>query len=83
MPNKNYLKGKAKEQRLKKKHQGQGFLVIRAAGSKGFADLVCIKGDLVKFVQVKPKNFNKKEKARLEKQFSWINKNIRCSFSVE
>ena len=49
----NYNRGHRAELRAKRVLQDQGFLVIRAAGSKGFADLVAVNAERVRFVQVK------------------------------
>lgn len=43
MPNINYKRSRSREYSLKKALERQGYFVIRAAGSKGFADLVAIK----------------------------------------
>jgi len=74
MPNKNYISGRQKEYRLKKKYEERGFIVIRAAGSHGFADLVAVhrKSKLVLFIQSKPKNFSQKAAARLYDEYHWI-----------
>ena len=40
--NKNYIRGRAKEYRLKNKLEKQGKIVIRSAGSHSFADLISI-----------------------------------------
>lgn len=77
MVNVNYRRGRAKEYRLKKKYEKKGFIVLRTAGSHGFADLIAIKQDgffnHIVFIQAKPKNFNKKESERLYKKYVWIN----------
>ena len=57
MTNKNYLKGRRFEWKVQKQYEKLGFEVIRSAGSKGFADLVCIdpKKKHIVFVQCKAK----------------------------
>lgn len=57
MTNKNYLKGRRFEWKLQKQYEDLGLIVLRAAGSKGFADLVCIdpKEKHIVFVQCKAK----------------------------
>lgn len=49
----NYTRGRALEHRIKKKFLEKGFFVIRAAQSKGLADLVCVRHDMVIFIQCK------------------------------
>lgn len=43
MPNANYLAGTRLERKRRLYWMGQGYKVIRASGSHGFADLVCFK----------------------------------------
>lgn len=42
MPNKNYLAGRRMEWERKKYWESNGFIVLRTAGSHGFADLIAI-----------------------------------------
>jgi len=84
--NKNYIRGKAKEHRLKQKYLKEGWdIVLRSAGSKGFADLTAIKKSpfRIEFIQAKPNKFNKKEKERLEKQHDWLNDEALVTFVVK
>jgi Holliday junction resolvase len=63
MPNRNYLRGRAKEYQLKEKLEKRGYIVFRTSGSHGIADLIAIKprkdigtADLwpeVRFIQIK------------------------------
>lgn len=56
MPNRNYIKGRAKEYRIKKEYEDAGFYVVRTAGSHGVCDLVAFgENGLVVPIQVKPK----------------------------
>ncbi len=81
--NKNYVRGRAKEYRLKKKYGKLGYVVLRTAGSHGFADLIAI-GTEIRFIQVKPKKFSDGQKLKLLKENAWINhKEKRCWFVVE
>lgn len=79
MPNKNYKRGRAKEYRIKKQLEHEGWFVIRSAGSHSPVDLIAlyraIKGPAgilqVRLIQVKPKSGylkpeERKEKAELE-----------------
>lgn len=51
----NYNKGRSFEYRVKKMYEAAGWFVIRAAGSKGVADLVAIapEGKEIHFIQCK------------------------------
>lgn len=84
MPNKNYLKGRAKEQRIKRKLEKEGYICIRSAGSKSFADIICIDRNvgIVRFIQCKPKNFSEKKKKELLKKYCWLFNILKCSFEV-
>ena len=67
MPNANYQKGRKKEYLIKKQLEREGFIVLRTAGSHGFADLVAIDKDArwIRFIQCKPDNFCAREKEKL------------------
>lgn len=84
MPNKNYINGKAKENRIKKKLQAEGWLVTRAAASKGNFDLIAVHKEFrrVRFIQVKPKKFSKKAEEKLLQEFAWLNDEFMCNFEV-
>lgn len=85
MSNRNYEKGRRKEYKLKKHFEKFGWIILRTAGSHGFADLIMINRDSkqVRFVQVKPKNFSQKERVRLEQKYKWLNDRFQCCFSVD
>ena len=54
MPNKRYLAGRRAEYLAKHELEAEGWEVIRAAGSHGFADLVAFRpSDQVRCIQVK------------------------------
>jgi Holliday junction resolvase len=54
MPNRNYTAGRRFEYQVQHEHELKGFLVIRAAGSHGPADLVCLgEGGTTLLVQCK------------------------------
>lgn len=80
--NKNYNNGRAKEYRLKKKFQKEGYVVLRTAGSHGFADLIAIKDSTVLFIQVKPKKFAESAIKKLCIENRWVNKIRSCEFVV-
>jgi Holliday junction resolvase len=44
MPNRNYQRGRAFEYKVKKHYESLGWFVVRAAGSKGPADLLAVPG---------------------------------------
>lgn len=88
MPNKNYQKGRRKEYKIKKELEESGYIVLRTAGSHGFADLIaikpgrtCHKGE-IKFIQCKPDNFSAKEANDLIKEYSWIDGTKNCIFMI-
>ena len=82
MPNKNYQKGRRKEYALKRKLESEGWLVLRSAGSHGFADLVAISETKVIFIQCKPDNFSDLDKSRLLEKYKFINSYRECFFEV-
>ncbi len=54
MPNNNARRGAQRERQLKAAYEARGWRVVRAAGSKGAADLVCGKaGYMTQAVQLK------------------------------
>jgi Holliday junction resolvase len=68
MPNKNYLKGRRREWKIKKQYEKDGWICIRSAGSKSPFDLVCIEPakEIVHFIQCKPKSMSNHKKKMLE-----------------
>ena len=85
MPNKNYQKGRAKEYRLKRKLENQGYIVLRTAGSHGFADLVAISQNKheIKLIQVKPRKYTQKQKKLLMESYNWLNNKFIVKFEVK
>lgn len=81
----NYSRGRAKEYRLKDKYTKEGFVVLRTAGSHGFADLIAIHKEkkLIKFIQSKPKKFSKRQKEKLLEEFGWLTDEFQSEFTVE
>jgi len=82
--NHNYRNGRAKEYRLKYKYEKKGYIVLRTAQSRGFADLIAIdnQGKTIIFIQSKPRNYSKKAKQRLKQEFGWLNNKFVCAFEV-
>jgi Archaeal holliday junction resolvase (hjc). len=72
----NYIKGRNKEYRVKRKLEEQGYYVIRSAGSHSFFDLVAINTEKkeILLVQVKTRIDKKTEELykNLEKAFNGI-----------
>lgn len=84
MPNRNYLNGKAKEHRVKKKLVDEGYIVVRSAGSKSPFDLVAINKETktIKIIQCKPKSFSDNKKKELMEEYAWLNTMFKCAFEV-
>lgn len=83
--NRNYVRGRAKEYRLRNKYQKQGYMCYRTAGSHGTADLICIhplKKEIL-FIQSKPKNYPAKATQRLLAGNNWLNDTFKGEFRVE
>jgi len=74
--NKNYIKGRNKEYRIKKKLEQEGYYVIRSAGSHSFFDLIAIHKEKkeILLIQVKTKIDKKIEELyeNLEKAFNGV-----------
>jgi Archaeal holliday junction resolvase (hjc). len=74
--NKNYVKGRNKEYRIKRKLEEQGYYVIRSAGSHSLFDLIGIHKEKreILLVQVKTKIDRKIEELykNLEKEFNGV-----------
>jgi Holliday junction resolvase len=70
--NQNYEKGRRKEYKLKKELEREGLIVLRTAGSHGFADLIAIDKSIriIRFIQCKPDNFSETDKRKLEEENS-------------
>ncbi|RLI06466.1 hypothetical protein DRO24_04880 [Candidatus Bathyarchaeota archaeon] len=56
MPNKRYERGRRFEYRVKRFLEGEGWVVIRAAGSKPI-DLVALKDGVVLFIECKKRGY--------------------------
>ena len=84
MVNKNYINGRAREYKIKKKFEEQGYIVLRTAGSHGFADLIALNKDkrLIAFIQAKPKDYPTKKIIEQKQLYSWLNGAFLTSFAV-
>lgn len=83
--NRSYQSGRRREYKIKKKMESLGYIVLRSSGSHGYADLICINKQwrVIRFIQVKPKNFSENEKIKIEKEYDWINsKDFETHFEV-
>lgn len=85
MTNFNYRKGRAKEYRIAKRLQKDGYITIRSAGSHSFADLVAIHPDTrtILFIQSKPKNFSQNKMNELIKKYAFLKGEFKVAFGVE
>lgn len=86
MPNRNYLRGRAKEYREAAKLKAEGWTVLRTAGSHGFADLVAVKSvqetgvyGEIRFIQVKKGKLSESERAALTRFLQTFNGVYRVS----
>jgi len=53
LPNPNYERGRAAEYRVRRQLESEGWLCVRAAGSKGPVDIVAFRDGRVRCIQVK------------------------------
>ena len=85
MVNKNYVSGRAKEYRVKKKYEKEGLLCSRSAGSHSPFDLICIHRERkeIFFIQCKPKGMSAEQKRKLYNQYTWVDGVMQCFFVVE
>lgn len=85
MPNKNYLKGRRKEYRIRKELLEQGWTIVqRSASSKSCIDLWCVHKDTrrILLVQCKPDNFPVKEAECLKRELNWLNGTFLVEFQL-
>lgn len=86
MVNKNYIKGKNKEQRIANRLKKEGFIIAqRSAGSHSPIDVFAIHKEkkIIKFIQSKPKKFSRKQKQKLLEEHGWLSDKFQCEFTVE
>jgi hypothetical protein len=81
MPNRNYVKGRNRENYIKRKCEAQGYACIRSSASRGPVDIIAIrKGPLcektgrhcpeIRAVQVKPRGYKARKDER-ERMRAW------------
>ncbi len=76
MPNKNYVKGRAKEYRITKMLKADGYTIAqRTAGSHSPIDIFAINRKIrkIKFIQSKPDNFSRWEAKKIHKELDFLN----------
>ena len=85
MTNKNYVKGRAKEYKIRNLLIKEGWdIVQRTAGSHSPIDVIAINKltRTIKFIQSKPENFSETEKNKIKNELSWLNNVFRCEFEL-
>ena len=85
MPNKNYQKGKAKEQYWCEKLRKAGFdIAQRSAGSHSPVDIWAVNKltKVIKLVQCKPVSLSEKKRKEIEFEMNWLNGMFRVEFEV-
>jgi len=85
MPNKNYIKGRRKEYKIRQQLIEEGYLIVqRTAGSHSAIDIIAIDPDdrRILFVQAKPDSMVEKNKKALEKEHCYLNGSFYCTFEV-
>jgi len=78
MPSKAYEKGRRAEYRVRYVLQGQGYIVIRSAGSKSPIDLVAINPSTKRILLIQVKS----GKSRLRPEEREVLRNLRGSYEV-
>lgn len=84
MPNKFYIKGKNKEQKIVREAREQGLIAFRSAGSHSPID-VCIidlEARRIEFIQSKHETISQAAKLRLEASLNELNNLFLCTFRV-
>ena len=82
MPNKNYIKGRRKEYKVRNQLLKDGFdIAQRSAGSHSAIDIFAISRSkkLIKLIQCKPENF---QDAKILKEWGWLNGKFKVEFEV-
>ena len=84
MGNLNYRKGRRKEYKIKLQLEAQGYTVLRAAGSHGFADLVAIDNILkkIRLIQCKPDDFSIIKARELKNEWAHMEGTYEVTFEV-
>lgn len=83
--NKRYVKGRRKEYLLKHRLEKEGNIVLRTAGSHGFADLISVNKEKkeIYFIQVKAgKALTAGKRKELEEMWGWLSAPFKVKFIV-
>lgn len=83
--NKNYLKGRRKEYKIRDELRAEGFdIVQRSAGSHSPIDVFAINRltRVIKLVQSKPESMPESERNKIREDLSWLNGGFRVEFEV-
>jgi len=86
MSNKAYVKGRAKEYRVCRRLEKEGYEIVqRTAGSHSPIDVIAIHKitRTILFVQAKPSSMSEAAKGRIEEDNKWLNGTFPCEFVVE
>lgn len=85
MPNKNYLKGRRKEYKIRREYLNNDWdIVQRTAGSHSPVDIIAIDKitKRIDFIQCKPDDMTEKEKEKIISENQWLNGVFRTEFRV-
>ena len=85
MPNKNYIKGKAKENYVCAKLKKEGYdIAQRSAGSHSPVDVWAVDRvrKVITLIQCKPASISKNKKEEIEDEMRWLNNVFRVEFKV-
>jgi len=86
MPNRNYVKGRKKEYKIRKRLLEEGWdIAQRTAGSHSPIDVIAFHKQRKKIllVQSKPEDFGKKRTDDIKRQNAWLNGLFEVEFVVE
>lgn len=85
MPNRNYLKGRAKEYRITNQLRSEGWdIVQRTAGSHSNIDVFAINKKLKRiiFIQSKPDDYSERKTIEIENEMNWLDGLFKVEFIV-
>lgn len=84
MPNKNYVKGRAKEYKYVNMMRKKGFIAQRSAGSHSPIDVFAInvKTKEIRLIQCKPDSLNSHQAQKIREKNKEMNGVFKVSFSV-
>jgi Holliday junction resolvase len=85
MVNKEYVKGRNKEYKIRNQLINEGFYIVqRTAGSHSPIDIIAIDKNIrvIKLIQVKPDSLSENQKIKIESEMNWLNNVFRVEFRV-